>query len=116
MISFNYRLDPQKTNAKLSILAFSLVLGFVNFPDGRMEAIRYSDFELAESGEFVHNPSRLRVNCMTAKGQRFHLEGEAVASPSFYMGTRWSSKVYERLFQYNLNGHRAWGVSEWQYR
>lgn len=99
-----------------SSLLSSLTLGFVNYPDGRLEAIRHSDFELWENGELDHNPRRLRINCITGSGERFSLAGEVVASPSFFMGTKWSAKVYERLCQFELNGKRAWGISEWQYR
>lgn len=46
----------------------------------------------------------------------YHTEVNIKEFPSFYISKDWECKVYEGLATYKINGMKAWGVAEWQYR
>lgn len=37
-------------------------------------------------------------------------------SPYFYISKNWESKIYEGMATFKINGRKAWGITEWQYR
>ncbi|XP_076444744.1 uncharacterized protein LOC143282822 [Babylonia areolata] len=91
-----------------------LTVGYVFHPDGSMDAVSCSEFELFEHGEDGRPPPLMAFN-FSAGGKVYELECKVLDCPIFYMGENWDAKIYERFCQYYVNGVKGWGISEWDY-
>ncbi|PVD27980.1 hypothetical protein C0Q70_10556 [Pomacea canaliculata] len=92
-----------------------LTVGYVFHPDGHMDAVSSSEFELYDHGEDGRPPKSLRFK-FSAGGKQYDMECIVLDCPIFYMGEEWDAKIYERFCQYQVNGLKGWGISEWDYR
>lgn len=46
----------------------------------------------------------------------YDVEVNITEAPSFYISKDWESKIYEGMAKCKVNGMKAWGITEWQYR
>ncbi|ESO93220.1 hypothetical protein LOTGIDRAFT_119476 [Lottia gigantea] len=92
-----------------------LVIGYVFKPNGSMETVSSTDFELYNFGDDGNPPVQLSFNFTTGTTE-YKLDIEVIECPVFYMGENWDAKIYERFCKFQLNGVVGWGISEWDYR
>ncbi|PAA57872.1 hypothetical protein BOX15_Mlig020324g1 [Macrostomum lignano] len=93
----------------------NLVIGFVCTPDGRVSPVRQSDFRLYNEGQDGRPSTDFRIRCL-AGGRAYTVQCRAADQAVFCMGTAAEVRIYERFCDFEVNGIRGWGISEWCYR
>ena len=49
-------------------------------------------------------------------GKHYNLKLNVLDAPVFYIGEGRDAKIHERMCQFNVNGVKGWGISEYDYR
>lgn len=89
--------------------------GYVYTPSGIMHAVDWCDLPMWYIGENGDLPDHWGFN-FGAGGETYIVKAEALETSVFYIGKKWEARIFERMCSFTVNGKKAWGFSEWQYR
>ncbi|KAJ8314692.1 hypothetical protein KUTeg_006842, partial [Tegillarca granosa] len=92
-----------------------LLIGYVIHPDGQMDTVSWSDFELYNYGEDGNPPDVMSLKFI-AGCKNYNMTCKVVESRIFYIGEGRDAKIHERFCTFNINGMDGWGISELDYR
>nr|XP_023014881.1 uncharacterized protein LOC111504538 [Leptinotarsa decemlineata] len=93
-----------------------LTFGYVyNAKQKKIFPLRDCSFKLFQHGG-IDVPSQDYGFTFSAGGKTYAVQVQVVDSPHFYISKNWEAKIYERMCIFEVNGVKAWGASEWQYR
>ncbi|XP_074660914.1 uncharacterized protein LOC141913314 [Tubulanus polymorphus] len=92
-----------------------LIMGYVVQPDGKINVVSQSDFELHKWGEDGTPPLLFNIN-FVAGGKKYSMECQQEDAAIFFIGHDRAARIHERFCNFKLNGVRGWGISEWDYR
>nr|XP_022294324.1 uncharacterized protein LOC111104596 [Crassostrea virginica] len=92
-----------------------LLMGYVFHPDGQLDTVTWSSFELAELGEDGVPPKEFKAK-FTAGGKMYNMKCTVVDYARFFIGDGKDARIFERFCDYEINGKKGWGISEWDYR
>lgn len=91
-----------------------LEMGYVCYPEGRIDPIQECDLLLYQHGENGHLPDAL---CFTFHTEEniFEVKIKYEIDAEHFKGTNEECKMCERFFTCEVNGIDGRGISEWQY-
>eukprot|EP00105_Crassostrea_gigas_P043190 XP_019927338.1 PREDICTED: uncharacterized protein LOC105339207 isoform X2 [Crassostrea gigas] len=92
-----------------------LLMGYVFHPDGKLDSVSWSSFELYEYGEDGNPPKEFNAK-FTAGGKMYSMKCTVVDYARFFIGDGKDARIFERFCDYEVNGQKGWGISEWDYR
>lgn len=92
-----------------------LLMGYVFHPDGTLDSVSWSSFELYEYGEDGNPPKEFNTKFI-AGGKTYSMKCTVVDYARFFIGDGKDARIFERFCDYEVNGQRGWGISEWDYR
>ncbi|GAB6023464.1 hypothetical protein CHUAL_008243 [Chamberlinius hualienensis] len=90
-------------------------MGYLYTPDGRLFGVNSCNLELWRHGEEGTPPVDYSFN-FKAGGRDYRVDCKVIESPEVFIGPQWEARVVERMCTYRVNGKRAWGFAEWEYR
>lgn len=92
-----------------------LLMGYVFHPDGKLDSVSWSSFELYEHGEDGNPPKEFTAKFI-AGGKMYSMKCTVVDYARFFIGDGKDARIFERFCDYEVNGQMGWGISEWDYR
>ncbi|XP_061177236.1 uncharacterized protein LOC133185967 [Saccostrea echinata] len=92
-----------------------LLMGYVFHPDGRLDTVTWSSLELFEHGEDGIPPKEFSAK-FSAGGKMYNMKCTVVDMARFFIGEGKDARIFERFCDYEVNGQKGWGISEWDYR
>nr|XP_034332735.1 uncharacterized protein LOC105339207 isoform X3 [Crassostrea gigas] len=104
-----------KSLSRLALPVYRLLMGYVFHPDGKLDSVSWSSFELYEHGEDGNPPKEFNAK-FTAGGKMYSMKCTVVDYARFFIGDGKDARIFERFCDYEVNGQKGWGISEWDYR